>query len=248
MLQSIIDNYSQFFSVSNFEGIFTVSGISTILLLMLLEGLLSADNALVLAMMVKHLPEKQQKKALLYGIWGAYLFRFLVIGIGTYLIKFTWIKAIGALYLLYMAFKGLFGNSEEEDPDMTKVVQKGLWATVASVELMDIVFSIDSVTAALAVSDKVWVLFLGAVFGILMMRGVAQIFVVLIEKVPELEKTAYILIALIGLKLGVTLIGIEVPDMLFFGVLIVVFLGTFVVSKFNKKEKAEQDNIDEKVS
>lgn len=248
MLQSIIDNYSQFFSVSNFEGIFTLSGISTILLLMLLEGLLSADNALVLAMMVKHLPEKQQKKALMYGIWGAYFFRFLVIGIGTYLIKFTWIKAVGALYLLYMAFKGLFGGGEEEDPDITKVAQKGLWATVASVELMDIVFSIDSVTAALAVSDKVWVLFLGAVFGILMMRGVAQIFVVLIEKVPELEKTAYILIALIGLKLGVTLIGIEIPDMLFFAVLIGVFLGTFVVSKFNKREKAEIDTIDEKVS
>ncbi|AGX41674.1 TerC family protein [Clostridium saccharobutylicum] len=237
MLQSIIDNYSQFFSLANFEGVFTVTGISTILLLILLEGLLSADNALVLAMMVKHLPEKQQKKALMYGIWGAYIFRFLVIGVGTYLIKFTWIKAIGALYLLYMAYKGLFGGGEE-DPDISKIVKKGLWATVASVELMDIVFSIDSVTAALAVSDKVWVLFLGAIFGILMMRGVAQIFVVLIEKVPELEKTAYILIALIGLKLGVTLVGIEVPDLLFFSVLIIVFLGTFVVSKFNKRNES----------
>ncbi|AGX44782.1 TerC family protein [Clostridium saccharobutylicum] len=242
MIHSIINNYSQFFSLSSFEGIFTASGISTILLLVLLEGLLSADNALVLAMMVKHLPEKQQKKALMYGIWGAYIFRFLVIGIGTYLIKFTWIKAIGALYLLYMAYKGLFGGSEEEEPDISKVVKKGLWATVASVELMDIVFSIDSVTAALAVSDKMWVLFLGAIFGILMMRGVAQIFVVLIEKVPELEKTAYILIALIGLKLGVTLVGIEVPDLLFFSVLIIVFLGTFVVSKFNKKEKVQPHN------
>lgn len=241
MVHSIINNYSQFFSLSSFEGIFTVSGISTILLLVLLEGLLSADNALVLAMMVKHLPEKQQKKALMYGIWGAYTFRFLVIGIGTYLIKFTWIKAIGALYLLYMAYKGLFCGGEE-DPDISKVVKKGLWATVASVELMDIVFSIDSVTAALAVSDKMWVLFLGAIFGILMMRGVAQIFVVLIEKVPELEKTAYILIALIGLKLGVTLVGIEVPDLLFFLVLIIVFLGTFVVSKFNKKEKVQLHN------
>ncbi|OOM16130.1 TerC family protein [Clostridium saccharobutylicum] len=241
MVHSIINNYSQFFSLSSFEGIFTVSGISTILLLVLLEGLLSADNALVLAMMVKHLPEKQQKKALMYGIWGAYIFRFLVIGIGTYLIKFTWIKAIGALYLLYMAYKGLFGESEE-DLDISKVVKKGLWATVASVELMDIVFSIDSVTAALALSDKMWVLFLGAIFGILMMRGVAQVFVVLIEKVPELEKTAYILIALIGLKLGVTLVGIEVPDLLFFSVLIIIFLGTFVVSKFNKKEKVQPHN------
>ena len=249
MLQSIIDNYSQFFSLSNFEGAFTVSGISTILLLLLLEGLLSADNALVLAMMVKPLPQRQQKKALIYGIWGAYLFRFLVIGIGTYLIKFAWIKALGAAYLLYMAYKGLFGGGEEEShDDVSKAIYKGFWTTVASIELMDIVFSIDSVTAALAVSDKVWVLFLGAVFGILMMRGVAQIFVTLIEKVPELEKTAFILIGLIGLKLGVTLVGIEVPDVLFFGVLIIVFFGTFVVNKFSKKQKAELDAIDKKVS
>ena len=249
MLQSIIDNYSQFFSLSNFEGVFTVSGITTILLLLLLEGLLSADNALVLAMMVKPLPVNQQKKALIYGIWGAYLFRFLVIGIGTYLIKFSWIKALGAAYLLYMAYKGLFGKGEDDQQDdAVKAVHKGFWTTVASIELMDIVFSIDSVTAALAVSDKVWVLFLGAVFGILMMRGVAQIFVTLIEKVPELEKTAFILIGLIGLKLGVTLVGIEVPDVLFFGVLIIVFFGTFVVNKFSKKQKAELDAIDKKVS
>lgn len=248
MIQSIIDNYSQFFSLSNFEGVFSVSGISTILLLLLLEGLLSADNALVLAMMVKPLPEHQQKKALIYGIWGAYLFRFLVIGIGTYLIKFTWIKALGAAYLLYMAYKGLFGGGEESHDDASKTIYKGFWATVASIELMDIVFSIDSVTAALAVSDKVWVLFLGAVFGILMMRGVAQVFVTLIEKVPELEKTAFILIGLIGLKLGVTLVGIEVPDLLFFGLLIIVFFGTFVVSKFNKKKKTELDTIDKKAS
>jgi YkoY family integral membrane protein len=248
MLQSIIDNYSQFFSLSNFEGIFSVSGISTILMLMLLEGLLSADNALVLAIMVRHLPIKKQKKALMYGIGGAYLFRFLVIGIGTYLIKFTWIKALGALYLLYMAYKGLFGSSEESHENVSTVAQKGLLATIISVEAMDIVFSIDSVTAALAVSDKVWALFLGAVFGILMMRGVAQVFVTLIERVPELEKTAYILIALIGLKLGVTLVGIEVPDLLFFSVLIIVFFGTFIVSKFNKKEKIESDTIDKKAS
>jgi YkoY family integral membrane protein len=238
MWNEILNNYSQFFSLSNFEGIFTSSGILSILLLVLLEGLLSADNALVLAMMVKHLPEKERGHALTYGIWGAYLFRFLVIGIGTFLIKFSWIKALGALYLLYMAYTGLFGTAEEESIDESKYINKGLLATIVSVEAMDIVFSIDSVTAALAVSDKVWILFMGAILGILMMRGVATLFVKLIEKVPELEKTAYILIFLIGAKLGVTLVGIEVPDILFFSVLIIVFLGTFVVNKFNRKSAA----------
>jgi predicted tellurium resistance membrane protein TerC len=137
-----------------------------------------------------------------------------------------------------MAYTGLFGTAEEESIDESKYINKGLLATIVSVEAMDIVFSIDSVTAALAVSDKVWILFMGAILGILMMRGVATLFVKLIEKVPELEKTAYILIFLIGAKLGVTLVGIEVPDILFFSVLIIVFLGTFVVNKFNRKSAA----------
>ena len=235
MWNEIVNNYGQFFSLSSFEGAFSANGILTILLLVLLEGLLSADNALVLAMMVKHLPDKERGHALTYGIWGAYLFRFIVIGIGTFLIKFTWIKAIGAAYLLYMAYKGLFGHSDEESVDESKYAGKGLWATVAAVEAMDIVFSIDSVTAALAVSDKVWVLFLGALIGILMMRGVATIFVKLIEKVPELEKTAYVLIALIGGKLALTLFHVEVPELLFFAVLICTFLSAFVINKFRNK-------------
>ena len=71
--------------------------------LVLLEGLLSADNALVLAMMVKHLPEEQRKKALFYGILGSYAFRFVAIALGTVLIKIWWVKLIGAMYLLYLA-------------------------------------------------------------------------------------------------------------------------------------------------
>ena len=99
---------------------------------------------------------------------------------------------------------------------------------VLQVELMDIAFSIDSVLAAFGVSGKVWVLFLGAVFGILMMRGVARIFLVLIEKYPELETTAYVLIALIGTKMMASVFGYVVSDGLFFVILITVFLSTFL--------------------
>lgn len=229
MIHDILNNYAQFLNLNNFkEAVCTPQGLTGIILLFGMEALLSADNALVLAMMVEHLPKEKQKKALTYGIWGAYIFRFLIIGIGTYLIKFSWVKALGALYLLHMAYKGL---TTKEDDETGKAVNKGLFMTVLTVEAMDIVFSIDSVTAALAISDKVWIVFLGAVFGILAMRFVANKFVDLIEKIPELKKTAYILIAIIGTKLAVAVFGIEVPDLPFFILLIGVFLSTFVIHK-----------------
>jgi YkoY family integral membrane protein len=231
-VNSIISSYGQFFSVSNLVDTLTNSSNWMIILsLVVMEGLLSADNALVLAMMVKHLPQKKQKKALTYGIWGAYLFRFIAIGVGTYLIKIWWIKLIAAAYLLKMSFGFFWGKKEEEDSAI-KAVGKGFWSTILTVELMDIAFSIDSVTAAFGISNKVWVLFLGAILGILMMRGIAQIFVVLIEKVPELESGAYILIAIIGVKMIAELFNIELPEYAFFGVLVIVFSGVFVVHKF----------------
>jgi YkoY family integral membrane protein len=238
IIQSILGNYSNFFSLH--ELIAELSNPSSwgiILTLIIMEGLLSADNALVLATMVGHLPHKEQKHALLWGIGGAYLFRFIAIGVGTYLIKLWFIKLIGALYLLHMVY-GYFKNKGSEEQEEIKPINKGLWATIASVELMDIAFSIDSVTASLGISDKVWVLFLGAILGILMMRGVAQIFVKLLEKVPELETSAYLLIAIIGIRMVLELIHIEIPEYIFYGLLVTTFGGTFVLHKI-KKPKLE---------
>ncbi|AAK79383.1 YkoY family integral membrane protein [Clostridium acetobutylicum] len=226
-LHGLVNNYAQFFSLKVL--IATLSDPSNLMMifsLIILEGLLSSDNAVVLAIMVKHLPKKQQKRALFYGIWGAYIFRFIAIGVGTYLIKIWWVKLIAALYLLKMTYSHFAGKAEDDDVDESKVSKKGFWATVATVELMDIAFSIDSVSAAFGVSSKVWVLFLGAVFGILAMRGVAQIFVALIEKVPEMESSAYVLIGIIGIKMLLNLINIEIPNTIFFGVIVVVFGGT----------------------
>lgn len=231
-IHSIINNYAQFFSISNLtETLTNSSNWMIIFSLIIMEGLLSADNALVLAMMVKHLPQKKRKKALVYGIWGAYIFRFLAIGVGTCLIKIWWIKLIGAGYLINMATGYFLGNKKEEN-NTVSAIRKGFWATVVTVELMDIAFSVDSITAAFGISNQVWVLFLGAVFGIVMMRGVAQLFVVLIEKIPELESGAYTLIALIGIKMIAEVFIIELPEYLFFGALVLVFSSVFAVHMF----------------
>lgn len=256
-IQNVLANFGTFFSWDNLSEVFTnPASWGIIATLVLLEGLLSADNALVLAVMVKHLPKEQQKKALFYGIIGAYIFRFIAIGVGVYLVKITWIKVAGGLYLLWIALSNLFHlefkfarvggiplipyigkKSKDEDAE---VQNKGLgfWRTVLAVEIMDIAFSIDSVLAAFGVSEEVWVLFLGGILGVLMMRGVAQVFLKLIDKFPELEKAAFILIIVIALKMIAGAYGFHVSHTLFFSIIIAVFGGTILFSAWRKRNES----------
>ncbi len=211
--------------------------------LVILEGLLSADNALVLAVMVKHLPEDKRKKALTYGLIGAYFFRFIFIGLGMILIKFWWIKVLGAAYLAWIVIKHFWiGENNEETNGVKKdgwlIRTFGLfWGTVISVELMDLAFSVDSILAAFAVSEEVWILLIGGMLGILMMRTVAKVFLVLIDKVPELENTAFILIAIIAAKMFASVFGFELDHMIFFAILIIAFAATFIIHFMNKRKK-----------
>ncbi|SFL09343.1 integral membrane protein, YkoY family [Paenibacillus sp. 1_12] len=252
-ISSFIANFSTFFSwsavVSTLSDPVNWGIIGT---LILLEGLLSADNALVLAVMVRHLPKEQQKKALFYGIIGAYVFRFLAIGIGTFLVKITWVKVAGGVYLLWIAVSNLFnlefkmygilpyiGKKAELEEGEVENKGMGFWKTVFAVEMMDIAFSIDSVLAAFGVSEKIWVLFLGGILGVLMMRGVAQVFLKLIEKYPELEKAAFVLIIVIGLKMIAAAFGFEVSHVYFFSLIIAIFVGTIIYSAVKNKGNNE---------
>ena len=249
LLNGILSTYASFFDLDMWiEVLSDPVNWGLIGTLVIIEGLLSADNALVLAVMVRHLPEKQRKKALFYGLIGAYFFRFLAIGVGVFLIKLWWIKVLGAAYLAWLAIqyfieKSKGGGTEEEIEDMKA---KGFlmrifgtfWGTVIAVELMDIAFSVDSVLAAFGVSEKVWVLLLGGMIGILMMRGIAGVFLKLIERVPELETTAYLLILLIAAKMLLSVFGFEISHVVFFIILIVMFALTFVVHAMNNKKAA----------
>lgn len=249
IINGIISTYAAFFDLAMWKDVLT-DPVSWGLIgtLIILEGLLSADNALVLAVMVKHLPEKQRRKALFYGLLGAYFFRFLAIGIGVFLIKLWWVKVLGAGYLAWLAiqyFIGKYKNDDEEE-EIQDIKAKGIlmrifgtfWGTVIAVELMDIAFSVDSVLAAFGVSEQIWVLLLGGMIGILMMRGIAGVFLKLIGKVPELETTAYILILIIALKMLLSVIGFEISHIVFFIILVVMFALTFVVHMLNQKKVA----------
>jgi len=232
-LQEILNSYSTIFSPEAFKEVFmNPASWGVIGTLIILEGLLSADNALVLAVMVKHLPKKQQKKALFYGIFGAYFFRVVAIGIGVTLTTIPWIKIIGGHYLLWIVFQNLLNKNDEDDDVQSR--KKGFWRTVLTVELMDIAFSFDSVIAAFGVSNQEWILLLGGIIGILMMRGVAQLFLALIEKVPEFETTAFILVAIIGVKMIVSAFGFQMDEFVFFSILVGIFFSTFIIHFIRK--------------
>lgn len=216
--------------------------------LIIMEGLLSADNALVLAVMVRHLPEEQRKKALMYGLLGAYVFRFLFIGIGVYLVKFWFVKVLGAAYLAWICYSHFRkkANENEGEAEFNKnswlVRTFGIfWATVISVELMDIAFSADSILAAFAISDQVWVLLLGGMIGILLMRTVAKFFLKLIDKFPELENTAFILIGIIAAKMFAGVFGFHLPHEVFFLIIVLAFAITFAIHYMKKPKTAKEE-------
>lgn len=248
VLHQILQTYASFFDWKMWAEVLS-DPVSWGLIgsLIILEGLLSADNALVLAVMVKHLPPDKQKKALTYGLFGAYIFRFIFIGLGVYLIKFTWIKVIGAAYLAWIVVKHFWLNNKEEENSSEK--KKGwmigvfglFWATVISVELMDLAFSVDSILASLAVSEEIWILLIGGMLGILMMRTVAKLFLVLIDKVPELENTAFVLIGIIAVKMFVGIFGYELNHYVFFAILILAFIITFIIHFINKNKRVSEE-------
>jgi YkoY family integral membrane protein len=188
------------------------AGFLVILNLILIESLLSVDNAAVLATMVMDLPKDQRDKALKYGIIGAYFFRGICLVFASYLVKVIWLKAVGGLYLIYLTFSYFKSKQTETTADDTLNKQENrlykmlsalgpFWSTVALVEVMDLAFSIDNVFAAVAFTDNLWLIMIGVFIGILAMRFVAQRFVQLIEKFPFLEATAFVVIGILGVKL-----------------------------------------------
>lgn len=179
-----------------------IEAIPIILSLILIEGLLSVDNALAIAAMANHLPEHQKRKALRWGIIGAYGFRGLAMAGAAFIIANPWLKIIGAAYLIYLMCSHFTEAAENEGEaahaDPAKLASKGFWATVASIELMDLSLSVDNVVAAVAMSPKLWVVCLGVFIGILALRFVAGYCLKLLEKYPILEHTAFLLIGYVG--------------------------------------------------
>lgn len=194
-----------------------------LLILIGLEGILAADNALVMAIMVKHLPEAERKKALFYGLAGAFVFRFASLFIISYLVDIWQVQAIGAIYLLFLAgnhiVKKFVLKKDVHEDNADNKQGSGFWMTVLKVEVADIAFAVDSILAAVALAitlpdtslppiggldgGKFLVIFAGGFIGLLIMRFAASWFVKLLNERPGLETAAFIIVGWVGVKLAV---------------------------------------------
>jgi YkoY family integral membrane protein len=243
-------------AVEIYGQVFEWHDLAIVGLLIILEGVLSIDNALVLGLLAKRLPKHQQPKALTYGLVGAFVFRILAIATAGLLLKWRIVKLIGGGYLVYIAVKHLFFESREEVQEKLTVSPEGqpelvdsrtgaeltpeqqeleikervpvdvpareeratgkarFWPTVLVIELTDIAFAVDSILAAIALvgsapsghpenafHPKLWVVLVGGMLGVVLMRFAAVIFIKLLERFPRFEDAAYYLVTVIGGKL-----------------------------------------------
>ncbi|GAB4496301.1 MAG: hypothetical protein OHK0052_06000 [Anaerolineales bacterium] len=237
-----------------------------ILQLIFLEGILSIDNAAVIGALVTPLPNdqpipwhksfarlghwldpifgNQRVAALRVGLLGAYVGRGLMLVLAGFVIQNPWIKIIGALYLIRLAFDSLseasHGGVDEDDEQIRPIKTQTFWMTVLTVETMDLIFSIDNVVTAVSLSDKMWVVLLGVGIGILTMRFAAGLFSYAVEREPILKQAAYILVLNIGVELILEeVLHVEVGDLTRFLVsigtiaLALLYAHSRVMKKFN---------------
>jgi YkoY family integral membrane protein len=214
----------------------------TILLLVGLEGLLSADNALVLAILVLGLPRDRRRQALRYGLLGAFGMRIVTTLLAAYLIGVTFVKLVGAAYLLYLPYQHFFRGGDANDrrtpPKATAWLGlSAFWATVVKVELTNMVFSVDSILVAVAMSPKLWVVLTGGLLGIVAMRIVIGRLIALVERYPAVVDGAFVIIAWVGLKLlleyghSIGHVPWEIPQWLSLALIVTIFVGSLLYAR-----------------
>jgi YkoY family integral membrane protein len=225
----------------------------TVALLVALEGLLSADNAMVLAVLVLGLPRHQQRKALRYGILGAFAFRITATLLAAHMIQVSWVQLLGGLYLLYLPYAHFFAHHHGSSRRMPRPARPWLglspfWATVAKVELTDIVFAIDSILVAVAMSNKLWVIITGGVLGIIAMRLVIGQLLALVQRYPLLVDGVFVIIAWVGIKLmveylhSIHVVDFEIPRWLSLGLIVVIFAIAYL---YARKQGPVEESTDE---
>ncbi len=199
-----------------------------------LELVLSADNAVALASITKNLDNIYlQKKALNIGIFIALLLRILVILTAQFFLNFWPVKLIGGIYLISLSISKLIAlaNNDSIDNEIVKndKSKSSLIDVIILLSLTDLAFSIDSITAAVAISDQFLLVITGAIIGVIALRFTSGLFIKWLEIYFNLEKAGYIAVGIIGIKLIIQLIFFQlvIPEYLFFLVMLFLFLWGF---------------------
>ena len=202
-------------------------------ILISLELLLSADNAIALASLTKSLESAELRaRALNIGITISLLFRIFLILLSKLLLKFIFIRIFAGLYLIYLFFSNVLINPELGNSESDKNINQNKFKflkVVALLSITDFAFSIDSITTAVAISDQYILIIFGALTGVLALRFTSGIFLRLLDKFSRLETAGYIAILIVGIKLLLnTLIKESIlPDYYFYILILFAFIWGF---------------------
>jgi len=214
----------------------------------ILDGILSIDNAAALAAIADELPAKdktpmspfwrkifgqtQRVAVLKTGILGAYLGRGIMLLLAGFIIYYGWLKLIAAAYLLYLCGVHFFNWKPLFDFNFKSL--STFWKTVIMIEIADLAFSLDNVAAVVALSSNIVLVVIGVFISIIIMRLAAQLFMKLIEFEPTLEHAAFTLIAAIAIELIFKTFGMAIPELLQFAVSVAIMAGFIIVGQFRK--------------
>ena len=199
-------------------------------ILIILELLLSADNAVALASLTKSLKTPEQRsKALNIGITISLIFRIFLILLSNLLLKFIFIRIFAGLYLIYLFISNVYLSGQSDNHDNEEVNEKNnlnFFKVVALLSITDFAFSIDSITTAVAISDQYILIIFGAIIGVLALRFTSGLFLRLIEKFSRLETAGYIAILIVGIKLLLNTLIMEsmLPDYYFYILISIAFI------------------------
>ncbi|WP_066382520.1 MULTISPECIES: TerC family protein [unclassified Anabaena] len=172
-----------------------------LLILVFLEAVLSADNAIALAAIAQGLDNKKlERQALNIGLVVAYVLRITLLLTATEVQKFWQFELLGAAYLLWLVFQH-FTSDESADEHHHGPRFNSLLQAIPVIALTDLAFSLDSVTTAIAVSQERWLVLTGTTIGIITLRFMAGLFIRWLDEFENLEDAGYITVALVGLRL-----------------------------------------------
>lgn len=228
--------------LQNIVDYFTDAGVEVyliLLVLVVLEAVLSADNAIALAAIAKSIKEpKLQRQALDFGLVGAYILRIALIFAATWVIKYWQFELLGAMYLLWLVFNYFFSSEADEEEERT-LGFSSLWQVIPTLAITDLAFSLDSVTSAIAITEETWLIIAGGTIGIVILRFLAGLFIRWLQEYTYLEDAGFITVGFVGLRL---LLKVWLPDYLIPEWVTIAVVAIFFTWGFSKKEKFESDS------
>ena len=226
--------------LENIVNYFTNAGVEVyfiLLILIVLEAVLSADNAIALASIAKSVENpKSQQQALNIGLIGAYILRIILIVGATYVIEYWQFELLGALYLLWLAFNYFFLKEDETEDEVSEKRSLGfktLWQLIPTIAVTDLAFSLDSVTSAVAITEETWLIIAGGTIGIVILRFLAGLFIRWLEEYTYLEDAGFVTVGFVGLRL---LLKVWLPDTYIPEWVTIAVVAIFFTWGFSKRE------------